>query len=102
MQRSQRIDVLPPRPISRIANFASRLKTPNGLATYDSTRKIRTSEPERFILDPIHQMPGLNTGCVTATASETRMDQTRYTAFMTLCQTTPYFDMRFIKVGRVA
>ena len=39
-------------------NFARRLKTLNGLTPYENIYKIWTSEPERFILDPIHQMPG--------------------------------------------
>ncbi|OLS52065.1 IS481 family transposase [Rhodovulum sulfidophilum] len=42
-------------------NFARRLKTINGLTPYEYICKIWTSEPDRFILDPIHQMPGLNT-----------------------------------------
>ncbi|NVK39922.1 MAG: IS481 family transposase, partial [Oceanospirillaceae bacterium] len=42
-------------------NFARRLKTINGLTPYEYNCKIWTSEPDRFILDPIHQMPGLNT-----------------------------------------
>lgn len=42
-------------------NFARRLKTLSGLTPYEYTCKIWTSEPERFILNPIHQMPGLNT-----------------------------------------
>jgi len=42
-------------------NFARRLKTLNGLTPYEYICKIWTSEPERFILNPIHQMPGLNT-----------------------------------------
>jgi len=41
-------------------NFARRLKTLNGLTPYEYICKIWTSEPARFILDPIHQMPGLN------------------------------------------
>ena len=41
-------------------NFARRLKTLNGLTPYEYICKIWTSEPERFILNPIHQMPGLN------------------------------------------
>jgi transposase InsO family protein len=41
-------------------NFAHRLKTLSGLTPYEYIRKIWTSEPDRFILDPIHQMPGLN------------------------------------------
>lgn len=42
-------------------NFARRLKTLGGLTPYEYICKIRTSEPDRFILNPIHQMPGLNT-----------------------------------------
>ena len=42
-------------------NFARRLKTLSGLTTYEYIRKIWTSEPDRFILNPIHHMPGLNT-----------------------------------------
>ena len=42
-------------------NFARRLKTLSGLTPYEYICKIWTSEPQRFILDPIHQMPGLNT-----------------------------------------
>ena len=42
-------------------NFARRLKTLNGLTPDEYICKIRTSEPDRFILNPIHQMPGLNT-----------------------------------------
>ena len=42
-------------------NFARRLKTISGLTPYKYICKIWTSEPDRFILNPIHQMPGLNT-----------------------------------------
>ena len=42
-------------------NFARRLKTVSGFAPYEYIAKIWTSEPDRFIIDPIHQMPGLNT-----------------------------------------
>ena len=41
--------------------FARRLKTLGGLTPYEYIYKIWTSEPDRFILDPIHQMLGLNT-----------------------------------------
>ncbi|WBU54801.1 IS481 family transposase [Paracoccus sp. SCSIO 75233] len=41
-------------------NFARRLKTLSGLTPYECICKIWTSEPDRFILNPIHQMPGLN------------------------------------------
>ena len=42
-------------------NFARRLKTLNAQTTYEYICKIWTSEPDRFIINPIHQMPGLNT-----------------------------------------
>ena len=42
-------------------NFARRLKTLSGLTPYAYICKIWTSEPDRFFIDPIHQMPGLNT-----------------------------------------
>ena len=42
-------------------NFARRLRTLSGLTPYEYICKIWTSEPDRFILNPIHQMPGLNT-----------------------------------------
>ena len=41
-------------------NFARRLKTLKGLTPYEYICKIWTSEPNRFTLNPIHQMPGLN------------------------------------------
>ena len=41
-------------------NHARRLKTLNGLTPNEYICKIWTSEPERCILDPIHQMQGLN------------------------------------------
>jgi len=41
-------------------NYARRLKTLSGLTPYEYICKIWTSEPERFTLDPTHQMPGLN------------------------------------------
>lgn len=42
-------------------NFARRLKTLRGLTPYEFICKIWTTEPNRFRLNPIHQMPGLNT-----------------------------------------
>ena len=42
-------------------NFARRLKTLRGLTPYEFICKRWTAEPERFTLNPIHQMPGLNT-----------------------------------------
>ena len=41
-------------------NIARGLKTFSGLTPYEYICKEWTSEPDRFILDPIHQMPGLN------------------------------------------
>jgi len=41
-------------------NFAKRLKTLKGLTPYEYICKTWTKEPERFTLDPLHQMPGLN------------------------------------------
>ena len=41
-------------------NFGRRLKTLNGLTPYEHICKCWTNEPERFTLNPIHQMPGLN------------------------------------------
>src|SRR5271167_4222808 len=41
-------------------NFGRRLKTLKGLSPYEYICKIWTNEPDRFNLDPIHQMPGLN------------------------------------------
>ncbi len=35
-------------------NFVRRLKTPSGLTPYGYIAKIWTSEPDRFIVDPIH------------------------------------------------
>jgi IS30 family transposase len=40
-------------------NFARRLKTLKGLAPYEYLCKLWT--PDRFTLNPVHQMPGLNT-----------------------------------------
>jgi hypothetical protein len=42
-------------------NFARRLKTLCGLTPYEYICKTWTSEPDRLIVDPIHQMPRLNT-----------------------------------------
>lgn len=42
-------------------NFAKRLKALKGLTPYEYICKIWTIEPERFRLNPIHQMPELNT-----------------------------------------
>jgi transposase InsO family protein len=42
-------------------NFGRRLKTLRGLTPYEHICQTWTKQPDRFILDPIHQMPGLNT-----------------------------------------
>ena len=42
-------------------NFARRLKTLRGLTPYEAICKAWTTEPQRFISNPIHQSPGLNT-----------------------------------------
>lgn len=42
-------------------NFGRRLKTPKGLTPYESVCKAWQTEPHRFTLNPLHQMPGLNT-----------------------------------------
>jgi transposase InsO family protein len=42
-------------------NFGRRLKTIRGLTPYEFICKAWASEPERFTLNPHHQMPGLNT-----------------------------------------
>jgi hypothetical protein len=40
-------------------NFAKRLETLKGLAPYEFICKAWTNQPERFTLNPLHQMPGL-------------------------------------------
>jgi transposase InsO family protein len=42
-------------------NYGRRLKTLKGLTPYEYICKVWTSQKERFILDPLQQMPGLNT-----------------------------------------
>jgi transposase InsO family protein len=42
-------------------NFSRRLKTLNGLSPHEYICGIWKKEPDRFALDPTHQMPGLNT-----------------------------------------
>jgi transposase InsO family protein len=42
-------------------NFGRRLKTLKGLTPYEFICKSWTSEPNRFSLNPLHQMRGLNT-----------------------------------------
>ena len=41
-------------------NFARPLTTLGGLTPHEYISKIWTSEPGRFILNPIHHLPGLN------------------------------------------
>ena len=38
--------------------LARRLKTLKGLTPYEFICKCWSTEPERFTIDPIHQMPG--------------------------------------------
>ena len=42
-------------------NFGRRLKTLKGLTPYEFICKAWTEQPERFTLNPLQQMPGLNT-----------------------------------------
>ena len=42
-------------------DFARRVKTLSGLTPCECIAKIWTSKPDRLIVNPIHQMPGLNT-----------------------------------------
>jgi len=46
-------------------DHARRLETLGGLTPYEYICTVWTSEPDRFILGPIHQMPGLNTQVAT-------------------------------------
>jgi hypothetical protein len=41
-------------------NFAKHLKTLKGLTPYEHIFKVWTKEPERYTLNPLQQMPGLN------------------------------------------
>ena len=45
---------------SNAYNFALRLKTLSRLTPYEYICKLRSSEPNRIIVDPIHQTPGRN------------------------------------------
>jgi transposase InsO family protein len=42
-------------------NFGRRLKTLKGCMPYEFICRYWTTEPKRFNLNPLHQMPGLNT-----------------------------------------
>jgi hypothetical protein len=44
----------------KASNFARRLKTLKGLTPYEYICRCWTSQPERFKLNPLQQMPGLN------------------------------------------
>jgi transposase-like protein len=44
----------------RAYNFARRLKALKGMTPYEFICKTWTSDPDKFIIDPIHLMPGLN------------------------------------------
>ena len=50
-------------------NFARRLKTLKGLTPYEFVCKAWTSQPQRFKLNPLQQMPGLNTSEGNGTAA---------------------------------
>ena len=41
-------------------NFGGRLKTLRGLTPYEAICAAWTKQPDRFSLNPLHQMPGLN------------------------------------------
>jgi Integrase core domain len=41
-------------------NYGRRLKTLKGLTPYEHICKCWTKEPQRFKLNPAHQIPGLN------------------------------------------
>ena len=41
-------------------NFARRLKSLKGLTPYEFICKIWASQPDRFNVNPLQQMPGLN------------------------------------------
>ncbi|HEX3181740.1 MAG TPA: IS481 family transposase, partial [Beijerinckiaceae bacterium] len=41
-------------------NFGRRLKTLKGLTPFEFISKCWTSDPQRFKLNPLQQMPGLN------------------------------------------
>ena len=42
------------------SNFGRRLKTLKGLTPYEFICQCWTNEPQRFTLNPLHQLPGLN------------------------------------------
>ena len=44
----------------RAYNFGRRLKTLKGLIPYKAICRAWQNQPQRFTLNPLHQMPGLN------------------------------------------
>ncbi len=61
-------------------NFGRQLKTLKGLTPYEAICRTWTSDPGRFTLDPLHQMPGLNTFkglCTNARTLRSQSDQIR-------------------------
>jgi transposase-like protein len=59
--RHPRPAAYPPQRLRRCLQLRKRLKTLHGLTAYEFICKCWQTEPDRFTLDPIHQMPGLNT-----------------------------------------
>ena len=53
-------------------NYGRRLKALKGLTPYEFICKQWTSEPERFKVNPIHLMPGLNNYALTPPAARHR------------------------------
>jgi Integrase core domain len=51
-------------------NFARRLKTLRGLTPYEFICKAWTSQPQRFTINPLRKIPGLNNGDVADMESE--------------------------------
>jgi hypothetical protein len=45
-------------------NFGRMFKTLNDLTRYEYTSKIWSSEPEKCIIDPVHQTTGLGSGLI--------------------------------------
>jgi transposase InsO family protein len=50
-------------------NYGRRLKMLNGLTPYEYICKVWTSQKERFVIDPLQQMPGLNSAASCSTRS---------------------------------
>jgi len=72
----------------RAYNFARRLKTLKGLTPYEYLCKLWTQTPDRFTLNPIHQMPGLNIEalhCICVTGAPAWVARARQTP--TYCDT---------------